>query len=62
MIGIQKNTNAIMRYKILGFKWLNQIFSPALAFVSADMNLSLTTKHFIHENIGNNCNTNTQAL
>ncbi|SFK28087.1 hypothetical protein SAMN05216357_101134 [Porphyromonadaceae bacterium KH3CP3RA] len=40
-------------YKALGFKWLNQVFCPASAFVSADRNEARNPQRFIHLNVGN---------
>jgi|BioPla2DNA2_1021312.scaffolds.fasta_scaffold77833_1 hypothetical protein len=34
-------------YKALGFKWLNQVFCPASAFVSADRNEARNPQRFI---------------
>lgn len=41
-------------YKTLGFKWLNQSFCPASAFVSADRNVAPNPQRFIHVAVGGN--------
>jgi hypothetical protein len=38
-------------YKTLGFKWLNQAFCPALAFVSADRDEARNPQRFIHATV-----------
>ena len=38
-------------YKTLGFKWLNQAFCPALAFMSADRNEARNPQRFIHATV-----------
>jgi hypothetical protein len=38
-------------YKTLGFKWLNQAFCPASAFVSADRNEDRNPQRFIHATV-----------
>ena len=34
-------------YKTLGFKWLNQAFCPASAFVSEDRKVARKPQHFL---------------
>lgn len=41
-------------YKTLGFKWLNQAFCPASAFVSADRNVARNPQRFIHATVMGN--------
>jgi hypothetical protein len=41
-------------YITLGFKWLNQAFCPASAFVAADKNEARNPQRFIHVTIGGN--------
>lgn len=43
-----KARTANIVYKALGFRWLNQAFFPALAFVSADRNEARNPQRFIH--------------
>jgi hypothetical protein len=38
-------------YKVLVFKWLNQAFCTAWAFVSADRNEARNPQRFIHANV-----------
>lgn len=38
-------------YKALVFKWLNHIFCPASAFVSADRNEARNPQRFIHATV-----------
>ena len=38
-------------YETLGFKWLNQAFCLALAFVSADRNEARNPQRFIHSSV-----------
>jgi len=40
-------------YKALGFKWLNQAFCPASAFVLADRNEARNPQRFIHATVSN---------
>jgi len=47
-IEIERNTLPNIVYKTLGFKWLNQAFCPASAFVSADRNEARNPQRFIH--------------
>ena len=35
-------------YKTLGFKWLHEVFCPALTFVSADREVARNPQRFIH--------------
>ena len=64
---IEKNRTANNVYKALGFKWLNQAFYPASAFVSADRNearipplvilqpfIRSSSINFLSRNISNN--------
>ncbi len=41
-------------YKTLGFKWLNQAFCPASAFVSVDKNEARNPQRFIHVSVMGN--------
>jgi len=45
-------------YKALGFKWLNQAFCPACAFVSADRNGARNPQRFIHATVSRHCKKN----
>ena len=45
---IQESRPHNIVYKTLGFRWLNQAFCPALAFVSADRNEARNPQRFIH--------------
>lgn len=45
-------------YKTLGFKWLNQSFCPASAFVSAHRNEARNPQRFIHATVRGNFNKN----
>jgi|LDZT01.1.fsa_nt_gi hypothetical protein len=47
-IEIERNTLPNIVYKTLGFRWLNQAFCPASAFVSADRNEARNPQRFIH--------------
>lgn len=38
-------------YKALGFRWINQAFCPASAFVSADKNEARNPQRFIHATV-----------
>jgi hypothetical protein len=49
-------------YKTLGFKWLNQAFYPASAFVSADRNEVRNPQRFIHATVGINFNYETTII
>jgi len=42
-------------YKTLGFKWLNQAFCPASAFVSADRYEARNPQRFIHATVTVHC-------
>jgi hypothetical protein len=47
----QKSPVPNIVYKTLGFRWLNQAFCPASAFVSADRNEARTPQRFIHATV-----------
>ena len=38
-------------YKTLGFKWLFEVFCPALAFVTADRDEARNPQRFIHVSV-----------
>ena len=50
-IEIERNTLPNIVYKTLGFMWLNQVFCPASAFVSADRNEARNPQRFIHATV-----------
>lgn len=52
---MKKLTPANIVYKTLGFKWLNQTFCPALAFVSADRDEAHNPQRFIHAAVSRHC-------
>ena len=50
-IEIERNTLPNIVYKTLGFKWLNQAYCPASAFVSADSYEARNPQRFIHATV-----------
>ena len=41
-------------YKTLGFRWLFEVFCPALAFATADRDEARNPQRFIHVSVGVN--------
>jgi len=39
-------------YKTLGFKWLFEVFCPALAFATVDRKVARNPQRFIHVSVG----------
>ncbi|MEO0075431.1 MAG: hypothetical protein ABIK31_04900 [candidate division WOR-3 bacterium] len=55
--GVQRTTAYNIVYKTLGVRWLNQMFCPALAFVSADRYEARNPQRFIHATVISNNDT-----
>ncbi len=52
-----KLTGANIMYKTLGFKWLFEVFCPALAFATADRKVARNPQRFIHVSVSCHCRT-----
>ena len=44
-------------YKTLGFKWLLEVFCPASAFATPDIDEALNPQRFIHVTVASNAKT-----
>ena len=49
--GGNKQRNANIIYKSLGFRWLHQAFCPASGFVTADSDKARNPQRFIHATV-----------
>ncbi|MBK8698583.1 MAG: hypothetical protein IPN29_03205 [Saprospiraceae bacterium] len=53
--GNEKREAGNIAYKTLDYKWLNQTFCPASAFVSVDRNEARNPQRFIHATVIGHC-------